>query len=119
MIEGKPDIPEGLLVLIMANYKYPQELRERATRLAVDARRDPDTRTGAINRIGEQTGVHKEALRTWVKKAEAAAVPVEPVDAGTMIRQLEKENRELRRANEILRSATAFFAKAEFDRPPK
>lgn len=46
--------------------KYPEELRARATRLAVEARKDPDTRTGAISRIAEQTGVHKEALRTWV-----------------------------------------------------
>lgn len=100
----------------MANYKYPQELRERATRLAIEARRDPDTRTGAINRIAEQTGVHKEALRTWVRKAEDDMIPTEPVDAEARIRRLEKENRELRQSMEILRSATAFFAKAEFDR---
>ncbi|MFL1596267.1 IS3 family transposase [Rhodococcus ruber] len=101
----------------MANYKYPQELRERATRLAVEARRDPDTRTGAINRIAEQTGVHKEALRTWVRKAEDAELPTEPVDAEARIRRLEKENRELRQSMEILRSATAFFAKGGV-RPP-
>lgn len=51
----------------MANVKYPLELRERATRLAVEARRDPDTRTGAIARVAEQLGVHKEALRMWVR----------------------------------------------------
>ena len=50
--------------------KYPDELRERATRMAVDARRDPVTATGAIKRIGDQLGVHPEALRTWVKQAE-------------------------------------------------
>ncbi|MDF3312193.1 IS3 family transposase [Rhodococcus sp. T2V] len=102
---------------MMANYKYPQELRERATRLAVEARRDPDTRTGAINRIAEQTGVHKEALRTWVRKAEDDELPTEPVDAEARIRRLEKENRELRQSMEILRSATAFFAKGGV-RPP-
>ncbi|MBB2890178.1 transposase [Flexivirga oryzae] len=94
----------------MANVKYPLELRERATRLAVEARRDPDTRTGAIARVAEQLGVHKEALRMWVRKAEAADLPVEPEDSEARIRLLEKENRELRRSNEILKSAAAFFA---------
>lgn len=94
----------------MANYKYPAELRERASRLAVEARRDPATRIGAIARIAKQTNVHKEALRNWVSKAEAEEVPTEPVDADVRIRQLEAENRELRRSNEILKSATAFFA---------
>ena len=61
----------------MANYKYPVELRERATRLAVEARRDPATRIGAIARIAKQTNVHKEALRNWVSKAEAADIPTD------------------------------------------
>lgn len=102
----------------MANVKYPQELRERATRLAVDARRDPETRTGAIARISTQLGVHKEALRNWVRKAEEAGLPVEREDTEERIRSLEKQNRELRRSNEILKSAAAFFA-AEFDRPSR
>lgn len=100
----------------MGASKYPQELRERATRLAVDARRDADTRAGAIKRIADQTGVHKEALRTWVKNAEADQIPVEREDAEATIRAQEKEIRELRRSLEILRSATAFLPKAEFDR---
>lgn len=100
----------------MANPRYPQELRERATKLAVDARRDRDTRDGAIARIAEQTGVHKEALRTWVKKAEAADIPEEREDAETVIRRQEKQIRELQRSLDILRSATAYFGKAEFDR---
>jgi transposase len=50
--------------------KYPDELRERATRLAVEARRDPASAGGAIKRIADQLGVHPEALRTWVKHAE-------------------------------------------------
>ncbi len=102
----------------MAPSKYPQELRDRATRLCIEARRDPDTRQGAITRIAEQCGVHKEALRSWVNRAEQEALPATAPDTEAMIRQLQKENRELRRSNEILKSAAAFFA-AEFDRPQK
>lgn len=98
--------------------KYPEELRARATRLAVEARKDPDTRTGAISRIAEQTGVHKEALRTWVRSTEDAELPTGDVDSVEEIRRLQKEVRELRRSNAILKSAAAFFA-AEFDRPQK
>ena len=50
--------------------KYSQELMERATRMAIDARRDPDAARGAITRIGHQLGVHPEALRNWVRQAE-------------------------------------------------
>ena len=50
--------------------KYSDELRERATRMALDARRDPATSTGAIKRVADQLGIHPEALRTWVRQAE-------------------------------------------------
>lgn len=99
--------------------KYPQELRDRATRMAIDARKDPETRVGAIRRIAEQLDVHPEALRTWVKRVESgqAEIPgVATVSDIERVRQLEKENRELRRANDILKAASAFFA-AELDRP--
>jgi transposase len=107
--------------VVAAPKKYSDELRERATRMAVEARRDPATATGAIRRVAEQLGVHPEALRTWVKRAEIDG----GVRAGTTsadaarIAELERENRELRRANEILRTASAFFAAAELDRKLK
>lgn len=100
--------------------KYPDELRERATRMAVEARRDPETATGAITRIADQLGIHPEALRTWVKRAEVDAGHRPGTTSGDAerIAQLERENRELRRANAILKSASAFFA-AELDRPSR
>lgn len=100
--------------------KYPDELRERATRMAVEARRDPAAAVGAIKRIADQLGVHPEALRTWVKQAEVDAGdrPGTTTSDAERIAQLERENRELRRANAILKSASAFFA-AELDRPSR
>ena len=96
-----------------AQRKYPIELRERATRMAIDARKDPTTRTGAFRRVGEQLGVNPEALRTWVSRAEID----EGLRPGTTsadadrIAGLEREIRELRRANTILKQASAFFAR--------
>lgn len=55
---------------MLAPRKYPDELRERATRLAVEARRDPQSGPGAVRRIADQLGMHPEALRTWVKRTE-------------------------------------------------
>ena len=100
--------------------KYPDELRERATRLAVDARRDPATRTGALKRIGEQLGINPETLRNWVIQAEIdeGHRPGTTTDDATRLAELEREVRELRRANAILKSASAFFA-AELDRPSR
>ena len=101
--------------------KYGDELRERATRMAVDARKDPATRSGAIPRIAEQLGVHRETLRGWVRQAEIdeGTVPGTATSDAERIAQLERENRELRRANEILKTASAFFAAAELDRKVK
>ena len=100
--------------------KYPDELRERATRLAVEARRDPATRAGALKRIGEQLGINPETLRNWVIQAEIdeGHRPGTTTDDATRLAELERENRELRRANAILKSASAFFA-AELDRPSR
>ncbi|MFB9321949.1 IS3 family transposase [Cryptosporangium minutisporangium] len=91
--------------------KYPDELRERATRMAVEARRDPATATGAIRRIADQLGIHPEALRTWVKRAEidAGDRPGTTSEDAGRIADLEREVRELRRANAILKSAAKFL----------
>jgi transposase len=98
--------------------KYNDELRERATRMAVEARKDPAARTGAIRRIADQLDVHPEALRTWVKRAEVdeGLAPGTISQDAARIAELERENRELKRANAILKSAASFFA-AELDRP--
>src|SRR3954447_18562959 len=103
-----------------AQRKYPEELRERATRMAMDARKDQATRAGAFKRIGEQLGVHPEALRTWVTRAEidGGVRPGTTSDDAARLAELEREVRELRRANTILKQASAFFA-AELDRPSR
>lgn len=100
--------------------KYSEELRERATRMALDARRDPAARAGAIKRIADQLGIGAETLRVWVKRAEvdAGLAPGTTSDEAARIADLERDNRELRRANTILRQASAFFA-AELDRPSR
>jgi transposase len=100
--------------------KYGEELRERATRMALDARRNPVTKAGAIRRVAEQLGIHPEALRTWVRQAEidGGALPGTTSGEASRIAELEREVRELRRANTILKQASAFFA-AELDRPQK
>ena len=98
--------------------KYPNELRERAIRLTLDARRDPASRSGACSRIGGQLGINPETLRGWVAQAEVdtgTRVGTSTVDSARMA-ELERENRELRRSKAILRTASAFFA-AELDRP--
>jgi transposase len=98
--------------------KYPDELRERAIRLAVDARRDPPNRSVALRRVGEHLGVNPEMLRNWVQQAEIddGHRPGVTSEDARRIAELERENRELRRVNEILRTASAVFASAELDR---
>lgn len=90
--------------------KYPDELRERATRMALDALKDPSQGRGAIRRVGDQLGVNAETLRTWVRQAEIDAGTRGGVTTGDQqrIKELEAENKELRRANAILKSASAY-----------
>jgi len=106
---------------VVAPKKYSDELRERATRMALDARRDPASAMGAIKRVADRLGVHPEALRTWVRQAEidGGLRPGTTTDDATRIVELEREVRELRRANEILRTSAVFFAAAELDRKIK
>jgi len=104
-----------------AQRKYPEELIERAVRMVAEKRRQTPGRPGIIREVGDLLGIHPEALRHWVKKADAAADPqaVAAKAESDRIRQLERENAELRRANSILKAAAAFFA-AELDpRPPR
>lgn len=105
-------------ITVMGQRKFPLELRERATRMAIEARQDPERATGAIRRIAVELGIHPEALRSWVKQAEidGGIRPGTTTSDAERIRELEKEVRELRRANDILRKASAYFAQAELDR---
>ena len=101
--------------------KYPDELRERATRMAVEARLDPATRAGTFCRVGDQLGIHPETLRNWVRQAEIdeGHRPGVTTEDAKRIAELEREVKELRRANEILKTSAAFFAAAELDRKLK
>ena len=98
--------------------KYPPELKERAVRLVVEARGGPGGDRGACSRIGQQLGNPSDTLRGWVARCEIdeGRRPGTTTDDATRLAELEREVKELRRANAILRSASAFFA-AELDRP--
>ena len=92
--------------------KYPQELRDRAVRLVLDSDRP-------IAQIAKDLGIHREALRLWVRQAQADAGQ-RPEQMSTAerdeLKRLRKENAELKRANDILKAASAFFA-AELGQP--
>ena len=101
--------------------RYPPELKERAVRMVIEAREHDPADQGIVGRIARQLGVGDQSLRNWVNQAE--------IDRGkraglsseerTRLKALEKENRELKRSNEILKRASAYFAQAELDRPWK
>jgi transposase len=101
--------------------KYSPELRERAIRLVQEHAPNYPTQWVAMRSVAEKLGCSVEALRRWVRQAErdAGQRPGLTTDERARLKQLERENFELKRANEILRKASAFFAQAELDRRPK
>ena len=99
--------------------KYPLEMRERAVRLVIETKDQYPSEFEAIRSITAKLGIGSaETLRKWVRRAEidGGTRPGRTTDELAEIRELKKEVAELRRANEILKSASAFFA-AELDRP--
>jgi transposase-like protein len=95
--------------------KYPQELRERSQRLVVEARaQDPSLSLNqAVLRIGARVGVNPDTLRGWVKQADidGGRRPGTSTGEASKVKELEREVRELKRANEILLAASSFFAR--------
>jgi transposase len=102
-----------------ASTKYAPEVRERAVRMVFEHQGEHASQWTAIGSIAAKIGCTAETLRGWVRQAERdqglRAGPTS--DDRERIRTLEREVRELRQANEILRKASAYFAQAEFDRP--
>jgi transposase len=104
-----------------AQRKYPEELRERAVKMVFEVRDQDGKGRGELARVARQLGVHPEALRTWVRQAEidGGQRPGTTTGEGRRIAELERENRELRRANEILKAASAYFARELDPRLPR
>lgn len=100
--------------------RYTREQKDQAVRLVRKLRKETGERFGAVKRVADQLGYGTESVRTWVHQADVdeGVRPGTTSDEVARIKELEQENRELRRANEILKRASAFFA-AELDRPQK
>jgi transposase-like protein len=101
--------------------KFSPEVRSRAVRMVLAHASEHSSRWAAVTSIGAKIGCTPQTLHDWVKKAEVdsgkrAGVPTEMAEK---LKALERENRELRQANEILRKASAYFALAELDRRSK
>ena len=95
--------------------KYPPELKQRAVRLVVELQSENEglSRHGAVKQIAQRVGVHSDTLRAWCKQAEvdAGARPGVSTAESARVKELEREVKELKRANEILLAASSFFAR--------
>ena len=101
--------------------RFSSEVRARAVRMVLDHEGEHSSRWAAVSSIAAKIGCTAQTLNEWVKKAEvdAGRRPGVPTEMAEKLKALERENRELRQANEILRKASAYFAQAELDRPFK
>ena len=102
-----------------SGHRHPPELRERAVRMVEETIKQTGEHHGVVTRVAVQLGLGSETLRHWVKQAEVDKRPGVTTKDQQRIAELEKENRELRRANEILKAASAFFARELDPRLPK
>ena len=100
---------------------YPREVRERAVKMVFEHRHEYESQWAAIRSIAEKFGMTSETLRGWVRQVEVddGRRPGTTTAEAERIKELERENRELRRANEILKAASAFFARELDPQPPK
>jgi transposase len=101
--------------------RYPPEMRERAVGMVRETIAESGERVGAVTRVARQLGIGPESLRNWVKQADIDSGKRPGVTSAEQrrINELERENRELKRANEILKAAASFFARELDPRLPK
>lgn len=108
-----PSLPRG--------QKHPPELRERAVRMVLEHQHEYPSQWKAIESVAAKLDLNRETLRVWVRRAEtdAGQRPGLTSDERARIKELERENKELRRANEILKAASAYFARELDPKPPR
>ncbi len=99
--------------------RYSPEVRERAVRMVVEHQGEYPSQWAAMQSIASKIGCTAETLRKWVRQSQEASNEDGGIADRERVKALERENRELKRANEILRKASAFFAQAELERRPK